>query len=78
MSITSMTGFARAQGHDEGCTWAWEIKSVNGKGLEVRCRLPQGFDNLERASLAIRWAASTKGLAAGRTLRSPSSSHSTP
>ena len=50
MSITSMTGFARAQGHDEGCTWAWEIKSVNGKGLEVRCRLPQGFDNLERAA----------------------------
>lgn len=50
MSITSMTGFARAQGHDEGCTWAWEIKSVNGKGLDVRCRLPQGFDNLERAA----------------------------
>ena len=45
-----MTGFARAQGHDEGCTWAWEIKSVNGKGLEMRCRLPQGFDNLERAT----------------------------
>ena len=45
-----MTGFARAQGHDEGCTWAWEIKSVNGKGLEMRCRLPQGFDNLEQAA----------------------------
>jgi len=43
-----MTGFARAQGHNEGCTWAWEMKSVNGKGLEIRCRLPQGFDNLER------------------------------
>ncbi len=50
VSITSMTGFARAQGHDEGCTWAWEIKSVNGKGLEVRCRFPQGFDHLERAA----------------------------
>ena len=48
MSIISMTGFARAQGHNEGCTWAWEMKSVNGKGLEIRCRLPQGFDNLER------------------------------
>ena len=50
MPITSMTSFARAQGHDEGCAWAWEIKSVNGKGLEMRCRFPQGVDGLERAA----------------------------
>ena len=50
MSISSMTGFARTEGaSDVGktCTWAWEAKSVNGKGLDVRLRLPRGFDYLE-------------------------------
>jgi uncharacterized protein (TIGR00255 family) len=42
-----MTGFARAAGGDENCVWAWEAKSVNGKGLDVRLRLPRGFDALE-------------------------------
>jgi uncharacterized protein (TIGR00255 family) len=46
-AIASMTGFARAEGSDEACTWVWEIKSVNGRGLDVRCRLPIGFDALE-------------------------------
>lgn len=43
-----MTGFASAQGLDEGCSWTWELKSVNGKGLDVRCRLASGFDHLEQ------------------------------
>ncbi|MBI4970197.1 MAG: YicC family protein [Rhodospirillales bacterium] len=42
-----MTGFARIQGGDETSTWIWEAKSVNGRGLEVRLRLPPGFDALE-------------------------------
>lgn len=42
-----MTGYARAQGHDEGLAWIWEVKSVNGRGLEIRCRLPNGYDALE-------------------------------
>jgi len=42
-----MTGFARADGSAETCTWGWEAKSVNGKGLDVRLRLPRGFDALE-------------------------------
>lgn len=42
-----MTGFARADGTAEDCAWAWEAKSVNGKGLDVRVRLPRGFDALE-------------------------------
>lgn len=42
-----MTGFARAEGADGSRRWAWEIKSVNGRGLELRFRLPPGFDHLE-------------------------------
>lgn len=44
-----MTGFARAAGEADARAWAWEIKSVNGRGLELRLRLPQGFDYLEPA-----------------------------
>lgn len=47
MPITSMTGFARIEGHEEACSWVWEAKSVNSKGLDIRCRAPNGFDALE-------------------------------
>jgi uncharacterized protein (TIGR00255 family) len=42
-----MTGFARAEGRHGAWTWAWELKSVNAKGLDLRCRLPPGLDALE-------------------------------
>jgi uncharacterized protein (TIGR00255 family) len=42
-----MTGFARAEGDDLGISWVWEMKSVNGKSLDLRLRLPPGFDSLE-------------------------------
>jgi len=42
-----MTGYARAQGADEQRRWVWEARSVNGRNLEIRCRVPQGFDRLE-------------------------------
>jgi len=42
-----MTGFARVEGHDGTLSWVWEIKSVNAKALDVRFRLPAGFDALE-------------------------------
>src|SRR5438093_9270700 len=45
--IASMTGYARAQGSDERRRWVWEARSVNGRNLEVRCRVPTGFDRLE-------------------------------
>ncbi|MEP3244984.1 MAG: YicC/YloC family endoribonuclease [Sneathiella sp.] len=45
-----MTGFARASGEYEDFTWLWEIKSVNGRGLETRCRLPGGFDRVEEVA----------------------------
>jgi uncharacterized protein (TIGR00255 family) len=50
-----MTGFARSSGEHQGLYWQWEIKSVNGKALDVRLRLPQGFEALEtpvRSALA--------------------------
>ncbi|MDM7946881.1 MAG: YicC/YloC family endoribonuclease [Oceanibaculum nanhaiense] len=42
-----MTGFARAEGQHDGLGWAWELKSVNGRGLDIRTRAPQGFESLE-------------------------------
>ena len=47
MPISSMTGFARASGSAQGLFWQWEIKSVNGKALDVRLRVPPGFEALE-------------------------------
>ena len=58
MGIASMTGFARAEGDELGINWVWEIKSVNGKALDLRLRLATGFDSLEpqlRALLAQRF-----------------------
>ncbi|MSO53728.1 MAG: YicC family protein [Rhodospirillales bacterium] len=42
-----MTGFARAQGERNGAAWSWEAKSVNSKGLDIRCRVPAGFESVE-------------------------------
>lgn len=44
-----MTGFARRVGEFAGRRWLWEMKSVNGRGLEPRIRLASGFDHLEAA-----------------------------
>ncbi|NNM72612.1 YicC/YloC family endoribonuclease [Enterovirga aerilata] len=44
MAVNSMTGFAREAGATGALSWAWELKSVNGRGLEVRVRVPPGFD----------------------------------
>jgi uncharacterized protein (TIGR00255 family) len=46
-SIASMTGFARAEGALDGIAWSWELRSVNGRSLELRFRLPNGWDSLE-------------------------------
>jgi uncharacterized protein (TIGR00255 family) len=47
VAVFSMTGFARSEGACGETHWAWEVKSVNGRTLEVRCRLPQRMDWLE-------------------------------
>jgi uncharacterized protein (TIGR00255 family) len=48
MALTSMTGFARAAGAGHGYRWTWELRSVNGKGLDIRLRLPPGFEHLDQ------------------------------
>ena len=45
--VASMTGFARIDGEAEGLVFAWELRSVNNRGLDVRLRLPTGFEGLE-------------------------------
>ena len=42
-----MTGFARAEGCEGDLDWVWEAKSVNGRGLDLRCRFSNGFDLFE-------------------------------
>jgi len=64
-----MTGFARVDGAAKGRSWVWEIKSVNARGLEMRFRLPAGYDDME---LGLRNAAQKKlsrgSVSAGLTL----------
>lgn len=73
-----MTGFARVEGADDALSWAWELRSVNGKGLDVRLRIPAGFEVLEvparkrvqekfsrgnlQVSLQISWKSREKSL----------------
>ncbi len=61
MALSSMTGFARGHGVTSAYAWSWEIKSVNAKGLDVRLRLPPGWDAVE---VAVRKRA-TEELARG-------------
>lgn len=57
MTISGMTGFARAEGEHAGQRWIWELKSVNGRGLDLKLRTPPGLDTLEPA---LRAAVSAK------------------
>jgi uncharacterized protein (TIGR00255 family) len=50
MALSSMTGFARGHGVVGAYAWSWEIKSVNAKGLDIRFRLPPGWDAVEVAA----------------------------
>jgi uncharacterized protein (TIGR00255 family) len=50
MTLQSMTGFSRSAGEAAGTTAAWELKSVNGKTIETRLKLPQGLERLEQAA----------------------------
>ena len=55
--IVSMTGFAVRKGQGAGATWLWEMRSVNGKGLDLRLRLPdwiEGLEPLVRAEIGRR------------------------
>jgi len=45
----SMTGFAARKGQIHGYAWVWDIRSVNGKGLDLRLRVPDWIEGLEAA-----------------------------
>ena len=51
--LASMTGYARKDGGDGLLTWSWEIKSVNGRSLDVRCRVQSGYEALEPVARAL-------------------------
>lgn len=75
MALQSMTGFGRSEGTAGRQRWAWELRSVNGKGLDLRIRLPNGYERLEaevrtlaagtfkRGNLQISLSASTENTA---------------
>jgi uncharacterized protein (TIGR00255 family) len=56
-----MTGFARVTGALPPLRWVWELKSVNGRGLDLRLRLPPGFDAMEPAARAALGEALARG-----------------
>ena len=53
MTLKSMTGFARADGVHGDTSWHWEARSVNGRNLDLRLRLPSGFEALEIKTRAL-------------------------
>lgn len=61
MTVASMTGFARAQGSLGPWRFAWELKSVNSKGLDLRLRTPPNFDAVEVKARAAVSARLTRG-----------------
>jgi uncharacterized protein (TIGR00255 family) len=56
-----MTGFARSDGNDEVVSWGWEAKSVNGRGLDIRCRVPGGMDQIDARARARITALFSRG-----------------
>jgi uncharacterized protein (TIGR00255 family) len=61
MALSSMTGFARAHGASGAYAWTWELKSVNAKGLDLRLRLPTGWDAVETPARARATEALARG-----------------
>ncbi|MBS1302864.1 YicC/YloC family endoribonuclease [Loktanella sp. SALINAS62] len=43
----SMTAYAGRARNTDAASWRWDIRSVNGRGLDLRMRLPDGFERLE-------------------------------
>ena len=59
--IRSMTGFASASGASGPHSWGWELRSVNGKGLDLRLRVPDWIDGLEAGLRKTLSAAIARG-----------------
>lgn len=61
MSLSGMTGFARAEGAVGDVRWLWEARSVNGRTLDFKLRLPLGFDRLEAPARELAQARFKRG-----------------
>lgn len=59
--MISMTGFAARRGAGAGHAWVWDLRSVNGKGLDLRLRVPDWIEGLEPAVRAEVQKAVTRG-----------------
>lgn len=59
--MISMTGFAARRGAGLGYAWVWDLRSVNGKGLDLRLRVPDWVDGLEPAVRAELQKAASRG-----------------
>ncbi|MEM7438536.1 MAG: YicC/YloC family endoribonuclease [Pseudomonadota bacterium] len=59
--VNSMTAFGSANGANATLTWTWEIRSVNGRGLDIRLRMPDGCDPLDQPVRKSVSAAAQRG-----------------
>lgn len=59
--LASMTAFASAEGAAEGAAWTWDLRAVNGRGLDLRLRLPEGLAGLEQPLRAALQKALARG-----------------
>jgi uncharacterized protein (TIGR00255 family) len=65
MPLSSMTGFARTQGAQGAWRWHWEVRSVNSRGLDVRVRVPEGFEGLEQPARILAGERFARGAITG-------------
>jgi len=65
MAVASMTGFARTHGLSGPWRWNWELRSVNAKGLDLRLRLPSGFEALDAEARAAAGRRLSRGSVSG-------------
>ncbi|MCW2309161.1 YicC/YloC family endoribonuclease [Rhodobium gokarnense] len=61
MALASMTGFSRVDGTHADARWTWELRSVNGKGLDVRLRVPHGRESVDPVVRALAREHLTRG-----------------
>ncbi|WP_040309605.1 YicC/YloC family endoribonuclease [Asticcacaulis biprosthecium] len=61
MTIASMTGFARVEGSAGDTAWVIEVRSVNGRSLDVKYRFPPGFEAVERLGRELVKGRLTRG-----------------
>jgi uncharacterized protein (TIGR00255 family) len=61
MPISSMTGFAEGRGAHGALRWRWEVRSVNGRNLDVRLRMPAGYEGLEGGARTLATSRFTRG-----------------